>query len=154
MKIENLTGLALDWAVSQCTEYQWEPEKRPSRCFDCKHYEERQGRDDAIQYCHHPKMDFNDGSDGDNWGSDFDVHNQCPYKTEVQIVEYPKYSTNWTVGGPIIKGIEFKMDKEGVCASFVGGSSWYGDDYLVAAMRCIVSSKFGKEIEIPNDLLT
>ena len=58
------------------------------------------------------------------------------------------------MGGPVIKNIEFRMASSGVWANFVGGSTWHGDDYLIAAMRCLVASKFGKEIEVPKYLLT
>ena len=65
-------------------------------------------------------------------------------------------STDWSQGGPIIERerIELKGD---------GGTDWlashnnesveFGPTPLIAAMRCLVASKLGDEIEIPEELL-
>jgi hypothetical protein len=69
------------------------------------------------------------------------------------------YSTNWSQGGPII-------ERERISLVDVGIVNWkattnkadmyvvtqYGDTPLIAAMRCYVASKFGDEVEIPEEL--
>ena len=70
-------------------------------------------------------------------------------------------STDWAQGGPIIERerilIQPEIGKEGC------GNAWnaismrdteaYGPTPLIAAMRCLVASKLGGEIEIPEELL-
>ena len=75
-----------------------------------------------------------------------------------------KYSTLWSCGGPII-------ERERLCArplKEVWGcwvTDLYGDIHalslsgfgptpLIAAMRCYVSSKFGDEVAVPDELLS
>lgn len=71
------------------------------------------------------------------------------------------YSTNWKYGGPII-------EDEGMTIGKVAGSKteWgaemcqstdtkvshlsFGPTPLVAAMRCLVASRFGDEVEVPT----
>lgn len=68
-------------------------------------------------------------------------------------------STNWTQGGPIIdrEGIEFvgphdDIDLwEAVHPDYQHDES-YGTTKLEAAMRCFVTSKFGEEVNIPEEL--
>lgn len=71
------------------------------------------------------------------------------------------YSSNWSLAGPII-------DREFICikhGKFLGKKPsamiYEGDGYisyeqgstpLIAAMRCYVASKYGREIEIPEIL--
>jgi hypothetical protein len=70
----------------------------------------------------------------------------------------PRYSTNWSQGGPII-------EREGIgTAQAENGSDWVamrrytfqrddaywdGPTPLVAAMRCYVASKLGDSVDIP-----
>jgi len=162
IKVSEAIPTQLDWLVAKCEGYVWAPVVRPSRCFDCRHYEERQGRDEATQYCNHPDMNFRDGSDGDNWSSDYECHKQCPYKTEVQTPVYPPYSTDWAQGGPIIErellAPEPLLDTncsliKWRCRNWKGdGSDYYGPTYLIAAMRCYVTSKMGETVEVPEEL--
>lgn len=67
-------------------------------------------------------------------------------------------STNWLQAGPIIG-----QDKMIFCWGNEEGSEIYagiknsnfgsfGPTHLVAAMRCYVTSKFGDEVEIPEEL--
>ena len=72
-------------------------------------------------------------------------------------------STDWAQGGPIIERekIDILWQSESQC--FVGSMArsnkvgWrhlqYGPTPLIAAMRCLVASKLGDEVEIP-DVLT
>ena len=74
--------------------------------------------------------------------------------------EIPNYSTDWSQGGPIV-------EREGINLLKVGIKNWratmdYGSNEspvfhdvnpLIAAMRCLVASKLGNEVEIPEELL-
>jgi hypothetical protein len=98
MKVSDLTGSALDWAVMKCD----------GICKDFPAY----------------------------W-----------------VDEYP--STNWAQGGPIIERERIRLDPRGV---WVAGHDSSNDEYsgptpLIAAMRCYVASRFGDEIEVPDELL-
>lgn len=64
------------------------------------------------------------------------------------------YSADWSHGGAIIKRerIEFRQARTGMLASYRGGPTWFGEDHLIAAMRCFVASKLGKEVEVPDEL--
>lgn len=77
---------------------------------------------------------------------------------EIQMAFCPKYSTDWSQGGPII---EREMIWLRAMSSFwhaqYGKSDeaiWngIGPTPLVAAMRCYVASKLGDEVEIPKEL--
>lgn len=67
-------------------------------------------------------------------------------------------STNWSQGGPIIGrgpiGLVAQVpDSEGFCAYYVKDRAkcyFYGDTQLIAAMRCLVTSKLGDEVEVPD----
>jgi|SRR5690606_18510291 len=72
-------------------------------------------------------------------------------------------STDWAQGGPII-------ERELICTCptdsvYPGAPKWSATDSpgactelgatpLVAAMRCYIASKFGDEVEIPQELLS
>jgi hypothetical protein len=69
-------------------------------------------------------------------------------------------STDWYEGGRIIEReqllIQPEIGKEGAgnawsCIS-VNGYESFGPTLLVAAMRCYVFSRLGKEVEIPKEL--
>ena len=67
-------------------------------------------------------------------------------------------STDWAQGGPII-------EREIITLDFDDGTDWQARDFdsqqilahgptpLIAAMRCYVASRFGDEIEVPDELL-
>jgi hypothetical protein len=64
-----------------------------------------------------------------------------------------RYSEDWAKGGPIIEreGISVLVEDDAWKAS----NSWghiplEGPTPLVAAMRCFVASKLGKEVEVPD----
>ena len=74
----------------------------------------------------------------------------------------PDYSTNWAHGGPL------KVKKKIVSGPSIDGRffafiptphkqektpSSFGDTELIAAMRCVVVSHYGKEVEVPNSLI-
>lgn len=69
-----------------------------------------------------------------------------------------RYSTDWSVGGPIIEheGIAMWQDEE-TLGWFASADEGRGNDYLgptplIAAMRCYVASKLGDEVEVPSGL--
>lgn len=73
-------------------------------------------------------------------------------------------STHWAQGGPIIEREKLNTWFEAECPwhSVPAGPAWgagregiyrYGGPTpLIAAMRCLVASKFGEEVEIPIEL--
>ena len=168
MKTQDLIGSALDWAVAKC---EGTLGQKPNRCFDCKYYEERQGRDDAIQYCHHPKMDFEDGSGALRvWPSDYETHEQCP----ITSLTAEPFSTDWNLAGPIIeqeitkifrnvggtwsamilKDVPIPPEDRGTSLALTQRMQWNGSGPtpLIAAMRAYVRAKHGDEINIPEEL--
>lgn len=172
MKTAELEELALDWAVAKC---EGTLGAKPSRCFDCKYFEERSGRDDAIYYCHHPKSEWGGSDDdtpfGDGVSPDHGVHRLCP----ITVLTPEPYSTNWAQGGPIIDAQKMNLiyDREWIydptqvdpedepdngdrwLAEFDDGfttKTCYGPTALVAAMRCFVMSALGDEIDVPEEL--
>jgi hypothetical protein len=80
--------------------------------------------------------------------------------------EYPvSPSTLWIQGGPIIEREEISISRE--CASGrIEWAAWtpapirddaeafgYGPTPLIAAMRCYVASRFGDEVDVPDELV-
>ena len=73
-----------------------------------------------------------------------------------------EYSTDWAQGGPIIERENIKLtprkpfhdDWEAEYRySQGGGLNAFGPTPLIAAMRCLVASKLGDEIEVPEELV-
>jgi hypothetical protein len=74
---------------------------------------------------------------------------------------YPEWSTDWSLGGPII-------EREFICVSapmHPSTAPWFaisdstgckssGPTPLIAAMRCYVASKLGEEVDVPVELTT
>jgi hypothetical protein len=79
--------------------------------------------------------------------------------------EYPNYSENWSLAGPIIEreGVSMRFslrDARGAWYSVMGKNLFLSPDFegsgptpLIAAMRCYVASKLGEEVEIPEELV-
>lgn len=158
IKTAEATGPALDWLVAKCLGTLGE---KPRRCFDCKYFEERSGRDDAIYYCHHPKSEWggsDDGYFGDGISPNHGVHHRCPI---TDLTPEP-YSTDWSQGGPIIERERIRLDcawsdewtaQHPYNAKIDVYTGWTkGPTALIAAMRCYVTSKLGDEVEIPEEL--
>ncbi len=72
-------------------------------------------------------------------------------------------STEWSQGGPIIdREVEvnrmtisppYGAQTVGViCTNRFSLKVYWGETVLIAAMRCLVASKFGEEVEVPNEL--
>lgn len=72
-------------------------------------------------------------------------------------------SSNWAQAGPIIEreSISLMKDCDGIWQSSIGGCTgldepfWQADGptALVAAMRCLVASRLGDEVNIPQELI-
>ena len=122
VKTSELTGVALDWAVAKC--------------------ELMVGQDYTLAI----DTDF-DGTKRVNFGG-----------------MYPEWSTDWQEAGPIIERekIDLNYFPDG---SYENGGAWMatrtdgpavseeeGPTSLIAAMRCYVASKFGDEMEVPDEL--
>ena len=65
------------------------------------------------------------------------------------------YSTDWSQGGPIIDREKIELENDGFqwWARIRADEDFSGPTALIAAMRALVASKLGDELEIPNDLL-
>jgi hypothetical protein len=77
--------------------------------------------------------------------------------------QWEMYSTNWAQGGPIIERESIELRYHAVVVAGI----WYRDGIgidecthkaidptpLIAAMRCLVLSKLGEEVEVPDGLL-
>ena len=84
------------------------------------------------------------------------------YKQTGALAKEHDYSTDWSLGGPIIERekISITINDSGVwIASMDYNYSDYplymqaGETALVAAMRSYVASKLGDEVDIPEELL-
>ena len=69
-----------------------------------------------------------------------------------------EYSTNWAQGGPIIEREKINMEQlEHYCVAYKRpceiSQRQTGPTPLIAAMRCLVASKLGDEVVIPEELL-
>ncbi|WP_074250413.1 phage protein NinX family protein [Pseudomonas aeruginosa] len=71
-------------------------------------------------------------------------------------------STNWTFGGPLITKflIEFRVEHERTICSYLCDANGmyisdgsYGDTYLIAACRAIVTDKLGETVSVPAELI-
>lgn len=116
IKTNELSGIALDWAVAKC-----------------------EGA--------HPQISYPDKRLFGAIGDTFD------------------YSTNWAQGGPIIEREAHNLfkhngGKEWCCACNVPREGYAaiitadGPTPLIAAMRCLVASKLGDEVDVPDGLLS
>ena len=131
MNVSELEGVALDWAVAKC-----EPDSTLEIYFD---------NETGEPLCH------------DDWSDNQEF----------------RPSTNWAQGGPIIERemldlrkvysngrpstnpydcwkaeIVFR-DEKLVAGDFFA----YGPTPLIAAMRCLIASKLGDEVEVPKELI-
>lgn len=63
-------------------------------------------------------------------------------------------STDWLTGGPLIEREKITVSDalNSWCAGYNGTLNTFGPTPLIAAMRCYVASKFGDEVEVPDEL--
>lgn len=88
------------------------------------------------------------------------IKNGAPY-TE----SYPKIggaifapSTDWSQGGPIIERELLCLNpdtprKQWVATTNDAGLMQFGPTALIAAMRCLVASKLGDTVDVPDELI-
>ena len=75
-------------------------------------------------------------------------------------------SADWAIGGPLIEREELGLKRNAPCsqgreweaspsitAKGAGGKWGYGPTPLIAAMRCVVASRLGAEVDVPEELL-
>lgn len=78
---------------------------------------------------------------------------------------WPRYSTNWAQGGPIIERehialswvVSNYLHVAGCWSAYIpqtDGKILYAPTPLIAAMRYFVARKLGGEVEIPDELLS
>lgn len=129
IKTSELTGAALDWAVAQCEGFQLKVDP----------------------------MDFGMKSANGGWWIWEDASRGGK---QARIGKGYSPSTNWAHGGPIIDGNGISPKTS---VGWASGMKWqaetdrqehmqYGPTLLIAAMRCFVASKWGDEVEIPEEL--
>lgn len=65
-------------------------------------------------------------------------------------------SIAWQQGGPIIERekitVEYTGDPDAWCACIMADQEVYGPTPLIAAMRCLVASKLGDVVDVPDEL--
>jgi hypothetical protein len=63
-------------------------------------------------------------------------------------------STDWAHGGPIIERGEIQLTvDDGQWCARLGGIWSHHYSPLIAAMRCLVASKIGDEVDVPEELV-
>jgi hypothetical protein len=82
----------------------------------------------------------------------FGQENEWMHDHKIGYINSP--STDWAQGGPIIERELIWLEvSEGKCYAHQDGLLFQeGPTPLIAAMRCFVASKLGREIEIPQEL--
>lgn len=126
IKTSELSGAALDWAVSVAGEYEANGH-RPRLGWST--------RTDVPRYwcVRHQVKDV-------GWFADYEF---CP-------------SRDWSQGGPIIGrgGISWHCGNKTSWHAYAYGSptNYNGPTPLIAAMRCYVASRLGDEVEVPEEL--
>lgn len=129
VKVKNLIGAALDWAVAKA---------------------------EGLPVIHDP-MGFKTGSESGYW-----VWSNEPSGLQTKVGRGYSPSTIWAQGGLIVDRERPHMapvtyNGEPSWQSWVCGQSSasgsFGSTFLIAAMRCHVTSRFGDEIEVPAAVL-
>ena len=149
--VSELSGPALDWAVAKCEGFNLE--EVPARIEELVHHWESMTPPPIPHESIRPYwVDFWKG---------------CYIGPSGGAVRIPGFSSNWSLGGPII-------DRERIGTKYAGGGLWSacldspvrakgqaskkyhtkgGETPLIAAMRCYVASKLGKTVDVPSELL-
>lgn len=129
-KIAELTGPALDLSVALSLDYNLidDPVDGPNR------------RKNKMPRWH--KGDVWVGQDG-----------RCYLALSDNQADYFEPSSNWAQGGPLIDKYrpEFtEVSADELRAGIGFGDSYSGPTHLIAAMRALVASSYGEEIELPE----
>lgn len=148
IKISELRGAALNWAVAKALGYKatvvtgqqrydrLEPEDKADRAYS-----------DLVRDSR-PRIYWDNPT----------KHTPCP-----------SFSESWEAGGPIIEREGLGVGRKHQCdpaycelndpavnhwaRTSSGGFLSYGPTPLIAAMRCFCAAKFGDEVDIPDELL-
>ena len=131
---------------------------RPGTCRGCKYHEERAITDSSEHICHMNFMSWTGGGYvddtpfGDAISVDYGVHQNCPIDTNTA----PHYTTDWSQGGPIVDREKISIRQWAnvpIVHAYMPDGEWSSDDSssLIAAMRCLVTSKLGDEVEVPEE---
>ena len=130
MKTTDLIGPTLDWAVAKALGYM--PAKWEKRLW---------GRELVLA----PEREFS---------------NQLIKAPEGYTLTRPRFepSNDWAQGGPIIEraGIQLHVNEdhmEWLASCWGYPRQQYGPTPLIAAMRCLVASRLGDEVDVPKELL-
>lgn len=146
IRTSELEGAALDWAVATATGLTL------VRVGYEDFEDEQPGQRDLPEW-------FNDQTDycvGAYW-ADFDRAEVVGDIDSGGIIDCYSPSINWAQGGPLIdrfyvaltNAVPGRLKPAALCE----GTKWMtGDTALQAAMRAIVASKIGDEVEIPDEL--
>ena len=137
IKTQDLTGYALDWAVTKC-------EGLPLKL-------------DPMGF----RKDSPESMQAGWWVWDGEGQNQIIGHRKTRRGEEDGYSpsTDWSQGGPIIERERISISTEengwsaNICAPRYGLSLGFGPTPLIAAMRCYVASKLGDTVDILEELL-
>lgn len=142
VKTSELIDAALDWAVGKCRGVEarnnktvffvlFESESSEELEFDC--FAENDAH--AIEQC-------------------LDAYPGCSVD-RVEWLEPFRPSESWAQGGPIVEseGITLTHQSHRWVAQTDDDIFAWGATPLIAAMRCLVSSKLGDEVEVPDELV-
>ena len=129
MKVSELTGVALDWAVAKCENYV--NNIRLDKFKQWRDLGRTQVQDDDYTYWH-PSTD---------WGQ------------AGPIIEREKIKVAPNLNGTWLGQIRHEKDHPRVAQKVLAGwTNQHGPTPLIAAMRCFVASKLGDDIEVPPEL--
>lgn len=118
----------------------------------------------AVSYAlgHNPMKDFH--SHGMTWRGWWETAPYI-YTKPNEYRRLPRYSIDWSQGGPIIeqelirviaptvRGVDWVARiKQPLLSNMNGWVEQIGPTPLIAAMRCYCASKLGDEVEIPEEL--
>ena len=138
IKVSELTGAALDWAVAKAFGYNVIVVTGQQR-YDRLDPEEKADREySELIRSSRPMLYWDNPT----------ARTPCP-----------SFSTDWVLGGQIIERelIELRYDRTGRWANAWIASTLErmigGPTPLIAAMRCYVAAKLGDEVDIPDELI-
>ena len=98
-----------------------------------------------------------------DWAVTYAQHGEAAHYIFKHNPGFHRYSTDWAQGGPIIEREKLEVTPWGVNGAWrardfyepspgVPCAEQYGPTPLIAAMRCIVASKLGDEVDVPEGL--
>ena len=136
MKVADAIGAQLDWLVAKCAGYVEQgvygtPEFRDSEVYLCY-------CDAVLNSCYSPTTDWAQGG--------------LILDREITKV-FRNVGGTWSA--MILKDVPIPPEDRGTSLALTRRAQWNGagPTPLIAAMRCLVTSKLGSEIEVPDELL-